>query len=192
MNNEVKDFFNKISDNWTNEEDDINIINYLIHESGIKENERVLDVGCGKGVITPYLYNVTKREVIAIDIADKMIDGALNKYRGNPNYKFICGDFLDYQFDSLFDSVVIYNAYPHFLDVEKLRDKAYDVLDKGGKLIIMHSIGRKTLQKHHENVMNISRNIDEAEIEAMNFYPKFKLIKSVDKEDRYLIVLEKV
>ena len=189
--NNVKDFFNSISDSWDNLEDDFNIINGLLDIVGIKEGSSVLDVACGKGVITPLLYERSKKEVIAIDISDKMIDGAIEKYKDNPNYHFICGDFLDYNFDRLFDYVVIYNAYPHFLDEKLLKEKAYEALNKNGKLVIMHSLGRKKLEEHHSNVMNISRIIDSAPSEANKYSDCFKVIKTIDEENRYLIVLEK-
>ena len=189
--NEVRDFFNAISDCWNNLEDDFNIINGLLDIIDIKKESMVLDVACGKGVITPLLYERSKKEVIAIDISDKMIAGAIEKYHNNPNYHFICGDFLGYNFDKTFDYVIIYNAYPHFLDVELLKEKAYKVLNEKGKLVIMHSLGRKRLNEHHSNVMNISRIIDSALLEANKYSDLFRVVKTIDEENRYLIVLEK-
>ena len=188
----IKKFFNDISDNWTNEDDNISLIRELIKLSPINEGDDVLDVGCGKGIITPYLYEVTKSKVVAIDIADKMIEGALSKYQGNPNYEFICDDFISHSFKKQFDVIVVYNAYPHFLDVAAFNNKARSILKKSGYLVIMHGLGRELLARHHKNVMDISRLIDSPNKESELFKDDFKLVKSLDEEDRYLMVLEKV
>ena len=191
-NEEIRDFFNNISDSWDNLDDDISLINELLKETKIKENDDVLDVGCGKGIITPFLYGITKKQVTAIDIADKMIEGAKEKHPEKAKYNFICGDFLEYRFDKTFDYVVIYNAYPHFLDKEKLKNKAYDVLNNNGKLVIMHSIGRNKLNEHHHNVMNISVRLESVDKEVNKFSDKFVSIKTIDTDDRYLIIVKKV
>lgn len=187
----VKEFFDSISDSWDNAADDFNIIDNLLEEVDIKEGMNVLDVACGKGVITPRLYDLSKKKVLAIDISPKMIEGAKKKYDKNKNYEFICGDFLKYPFKKRFDYVIIYNAYPHFLDEEKLKNKAYEVLCDKGKLVIMHSLGRKKLNEHHSSVLMISRLVDSADNEAMKYSDKFNVVKTIDEDDRYLIILEK-
>ena len=187
----IKKYFNDISDNWTNESDDINLIRELIKASPIKKGDSVLDIGCGKGILTPYLYEVTKKKVIAIDIADKMIEGAKIKYNENSNYEFICDDFLVHDFNELFDALVVYNAYPHFLDVVAFNNKASKLLKNKGYLILMHSLGREKLNMHHHNVMEISRILEEPKKEFEYFKSDFALIKSLDMENCYLMVLEK-
>ena len=191
MNEKIKDFFNIISDDWDNSFDDYNVINDLLDEVDIKKGSIILDAGCGKGVITPLLQHRSNNKVIAIDIADKMIDGAIKKYGDNPNYDFICGDYYDYKFDIKFDYIVMYNCYPHFLDVEKLELKTYDILNDNGLFVIMHSLGRSELEKHHKNVFDISRSLLPAKEEGSLYKKHFDVIKTIDEDKRYLIVLKR-
>ena len=190
MNDKVKDFFNMISDNWCPDYDE-ELLRSLFLETKMEEGKKALDVGCGMGIITPLLYDITREKVTAIDIADKMIDGALIKYNGNPHYKFICGDYYEYEFNEKYDYVVMYNCYPHFLDIKKLELKSYDILNDNGLLIIMHSLGREMLKKHHEHIYDISRELLPASDEAKLYINHFDIIKTIDEDDRYLIVLRK-
>ena len=190
MNDKIKDFFNSISFNW-NPDYNHEKLKSLFAEVQMERGKKALDVGCGMGIITPLLYDLTNEEVTAIDIADKMIDGALVKYRDNKHYKFICGDYYEYEFNEKYDYVVMYNCYPHFLDVKNLELKTYDVLNDNGLFIIMHSLGRIELKKHHENVKEISRELLIAEDEARFYLNHFDVIKTIDEDDRYLIVLKK-
>ena len=64
MNNPVKDFFESIADHWDNKNDNREIIEELFKEIDIKENEDVLDLGCGKGIVTPFIYKYTNKKVI--------------------------------------------------------------------------------------------------------------------------------
>lgn len=191
MNNEIKDFFNQISDNWDNSKDNFTIIKELFDEIDIKDNDKVLDLGCGKGVITPLLYEKSKTKVIAIDISEKMIEGAKGKYPDDSKYEFICDDFYIHQFDHNFDLIVVYNAYPHFLDIRSFVNKCNEILNDDGKLVIMHSLSRERLTNHHQNITKISRNILEPLEESKPYLHNFKLDKWIDSDDRYLMVLKK-
>ena len=66
--NKIKEFFNNIADEWTNDLDDINKIESLLDELHINKGDSVLDVGCGKGIITPLLNKRSQNRVIAMDI----------------------------------------------------------------------------------------------------------------------------
>lgn len=190
MNEKVKEFFNSISDNW-NPDYDEELVKSLIKATNIKKGDYVLDVGCGKGIITSLLNEVTGVEVTAIDIADKMIEGANNKYQDNDNLVFICGDYYNYEFDKKFDCVMMYNCYPHFLDIRKLGLKTYDVLKDGGTFVIMHSLGRLELAEHHSSVMDISRSLLPAKDEGALYNKYFDVVKTIDEDNSYLIVLKK-
>ena len=101
-------------------------------------------------------------------------------------------DFLDMQEDEIFDFVVIYNAYHHFLNVDALSKKASNVLKKGGKLVIAHSIGRSSLNSHHkQHANNVSRPIDSPQQEAAIFANLFDVAIAEEDSNHYLLVLTK-
>ena len=192
MENKVRDFFDSIAGQWTNELDDVNKIKCLIDLLGIGRGDDVLDVGCGKGIITPFLQEKSQKQVIAVDLSQNMIDGAKSIYNDESKYKFICKDFLDGDYESRFDYIVIFNAYPHFLDVERLRDTAYKALKPNGHFAIIHSLSKEELNTHHkQHAMKVSRPLESAENEAKKFDSKFRIEKTLDEKDRYLIILSK-
>ena len=192
MNN-IKAFFNDIAKYWDNAEDDISRISTLLDELNIKNGDMVLDVGCGKGIITPILHDKSQSKVLAIDISEEMIKGAIEAHKDNDQLEFICGDFLETGFNNKFDYIVIFNAYPHFMDTAKLNDAVYKALRKGGRFAIVHSIGRAELNTHHkQHAMGVSRPLEEASIEAKKFEAKFKIEKCLENANSYLIVLQKI
>ena len=193
MTNPIKEFFESIADNWDNKNDDRNIIEELFKLIDLKENEDVLDLGCGKGIITPYIYQYTHKLVMGIDLSEKRIEGAKKNNPDSNKYNYICGDFFDYEFNQKFDKIIIFNAFPHFLDKEALARKANEILKPKGSLIIMHNLGKERLNNHHnEKAPTISCGLRTPIEEANDLKNYFKLIKSIDEADRYLMVLKKV
>ena len=187
----VKEFFDNLAESWTND-NDFKKVNNLLDLCDIRKGYQVLDIGCGKGVITPLLQERTKVLVDAIDLSDNMINEAKKINSDKSKYNFIRGDFTEYDFDKLYDLAIIFNAYPHFLNVEKVVEKANSILKKNGKFIIMHDFKKEELNSHHKaHAMGVSRMLEDGNSEA-NKYAKYFNIKLVeDNNDHYLIILEK-
>ena len=192
MTNEVKEFFDSIADSWTNDDNNYETIDYLFSLIDIKNDDDVLDLGCGKGVITPMIYKHTNKKVIGMDLSPKMIEYAKIINNDIDKYEFIASDFFDYNFNQKFDKIIIFNAFPHFLDRTLLAKRANDNLKEEGRLIIMHDLGRKSLNNHHkQKASKISLGLDLPEAEYKSFSSYFKLIKAIDADDKYLMILEK-
>ena len=193
MNNNVKDFFNSIADKWNNDDNNFDVINYLFSLIDIKKNEDVIDLGCGKGVITPIIYKYTNKQVLGIDLSNKMIDYAKKINSDINKYKYVCADFMDYNFNQKFNKIIIFNAYPHFLDKEALASKCFDTLKDGGILVIMHDLGKDKLNSfHHEHANKISNGLLAPNEEYLSFKDKFILDKYLDENDKYLMILRKI
>lgn len=105
--------------------------------------ETCLDIGCGKGELS-YMLSQKSRNVIAVDLADKMIEKARVLYPSS-NIKYVCGNILDMKFDSDSLDVIITTATAHHLPYEWLLCFAKDKLKKGGRLIILDLAQAKTL-----------------------------------------------
>ena len=192
--NKIKEFFESIADDWNNSKDDLEKIDELLFkEININENEDILDLGCGKGIITNLIYKYSNKKIIGIDLSEKMIQGAKEKNNDNSKYEYICGDYINYCFNQKFDKIIIFNAYPHFLDKDALALKAYNDLKEDGYLIVMHNLGKDKLNSyHHDHADKISSGLmaPKEEAKALNKY--FKLVKFIDEENRYLMVLKRL
>ena len=194
MNNNVKEFFDRLAPSWPNDHN-INFIESLIDKIEIKEGNRILDLGCGKGAITDLLYNKSKNKVIAIDISPKMIEGAkeiqaLNSNKDN--FEFICLDFYKYNLNYKFDVIVVFDAYPHFLDVDEFVIICNKILNENGKIAIIHDLSRKELNEiHYNGAIEVSRLLSSPLEEAKKFNVFFTNIYNYEDDKCYVLILEK-
>lgn len=162
----------------------------LIGRLHVLKGERVLDVACGTGIITGLLAEASGAKVTAIDIAPKMIEKAREKYAGRDDVEFVCGDFLEFAGEQRnFDYVVIFNAYPHFLDPAALSTALATVLAPGGRFAILHSHSRAWLTDHHNKVApGISRVLGPVDQESRYFTKDFTILAAEESAEHYLII----
>lgn len=190
MKNDVSKFFDSLAPHW--DEGITSPPLDLLLSSGIKKGNKVLDVACGTGIITPVLHSLCERDVLGIDISPKMIEIAKANHRDEKGVRFLCEDFAEFKGDGDYDLVVIYNAFPHFVDLNALKKALLRTLKKGGKAAILHSLSRKQLGHHHEGLgPSISRTIASPLDEARFFYPEFSLVLAKESDHDYRLVLEK-
>lgn len=109
----------------------------------VPENAEIsLEIGCGKGELS-YMLSLKSENVIAVDLADKMIEKAKTLFP-NDNISYICGNILDMKFaDNSLDAIVT-AATAHHLPYEWLLCFAKEKLKKGGKLVILDIVNAKT------------------------------------------------
>ena len=188
--NKVKAFFDERADNWNDyQTETLNDLKSLLALVPLKKGMRVLDLACGTGIISELLQSITESKVTAIDISDNMIKNAVTDHAG-ADIDFKVANFYEYK-DEPFDAIVCFNAYPHFLDVEGFVNKAHSLLKKDGYLIILHSMGRVCLDKHHTAfAANVSRHLKSPKDEYVSYKDKFMLEKETDTDDKYLMLLK--
>lgn len=161
----VAEFFDRCAPWWDadmvrNEQ----IITAILNNGGIRKGVSVLDVACGTGVLFPdYLDRGAK--VTAIDISPEMAKLAAAKY---PQVKVLCGDVEEAKFEEQFDCVMVYNAFPHFPDPEKLIQVLAGLVKPGGKLSVAHGMSRAALTDHHKRATAVSIDLlHERELAAL-------------------------
>ncbi len=121
-------------------ENEIN--NRLIELLEIKACHKILDIGCGTGVITrkiaDHLCAATGGFAMGIDAAGMMIQGAREKREGSTcRFEVAAAENLPFENES-FDSVISTLFFHHIqLDLKKKAfSEAFRVLKPGGKFII--------------------------------------------------------
>ena len=118
---DVIEFFDRYAAQWDADQIPKDaIINRILDNANIGEGLDVLDVACGTGVLFPFYLERKVRTVTGIDISHEMAKLAAQKHEGIENIRVICGDVEETRFDKQFDSVMVYNAFPHFPDPERL------------------------------------------------------------------------
>ena len=96
---------------------------------------KILDLGAGTGLLTQYLFNKYSHGCFTlIDISQEMLNHARDRFDGQPNFRYIHGDYLKADFDDSFDIVVSSLSIHHLEDNEKkiLYSKVYEILNDGG------------------------------------------------------------
>lgn len=146
---EVIDFFNNHAAQWDarmirNEE----VIDRILTNAQVDKGKEILDVACGTGVLIPDYLARKVKSVTAIDISPEMVKIAKKKF-GQDNVQIICGDVETTAFDQKFDCIVVYNAFPHFGEQEKLIKILSALLKEGGTLTIAHGMSREQINQHH-------------------------------------------
>lgn len=189
---EVIEFFDSQAPVWDAEmiKDD-RIVNIILDNAGIKKGTRVLDVACGTGVLFPDLLE-RGALVTGIDISAEMIKIAKTKFR-DKKIKIICGDVECMESEELFDSVVVYNAFPHFSDPEKLIDELAALTKPGGYLTVAHGMSRDKIDAHHNgSARRISNGLMPAEELADLFRKYFEITVIVSDDKMYQVCGRKI
>ena len=180
-----REFFNELSKTWDSTNTASTSVlfdNLLIHEG-----DKVLDVACGTGVLSKGIYERSKCHVVGIDISDEMLKKAKINNEG-VDVEYINESFYDYSSDG-YDIIIIYNALPHFIDLETFKAAVYRNLKNDGKFIICHSLSREELNKHHSPLTkDISRDLVEVEKEA-EFFNDLFIIDKAQEDDKSFIIL---
>lgn len=188
MNENIKTFFDSIAVDYTHNESPL--IDDLLDSLFIEKSHRLLDLGCGKGIISSKLAKKSGGEVIGLDISSEMIKYA-KESTTNSKVKFINGDFYEFN-DSPFDAIICFDAFPHFIDVDGFAKKANELLNKDGLLAILHDIGRPTLNTHHkQHALKVSRVLKEPSEEVKPLLKYFKPIELSESDNYYKIILIK-
>ena len=118
---DVIEFFDSRSSSWDKEmETDDYKMNQILDAAQIESGKSVLDIACGTGVMIDYYIKRNVSDVTGVDISSKMIEIAENKFKKYDNINFICCDAETYRFNQKYDSIMVFNAFPHFVNPKAL------------------------------------------------------------------------
>ncbi len=141
-------FFDRLAPQW--DADMIRsdeIIGSILENAGVTPGVSVLDVACGTGVLFPDYFSRGIKDLTAIDISPEMVRLCREKF---PQTTVVCGDVEEFDFGRRFDRIMIYNAFPHFPEPERLIQRLSGLLNPGGTLTVAHGMSRAQIDHHHE------------------------------------------
>ena len=184
---EIAEFFDRCAPWW--DEDMIRnevIITAILDNCGIKDGMDVLDVACGTGVLFPDYLKRGVESVTGIDISPEMAKIAAEKF---PEVKVICGDVEETDLGRQFDAVMVYNAFPHFPDPEKLIRVLSGLLAPGGRLTVAHGMSRERMDRHHQGAASAVsiRLLHEDDLAAIMARCGLQVDAKVSDEEKYLV-----
>lgn len=184
----VAAFFDHMAPGWDVRQitDDAKI-NLILDIAGVKAHSVVLDVACGTGVLFPYFLARNAGHVIGVDISPQMALIASQKHR-DPRLEVICGDIETVPVHRLCDCCVIYNAFPHFEDPQRLIARLLQWLRPDARLTIAHSMSLEALHKHHAGrARHVSREMLSPDEMAEILAPWFTVDTKISDHEKYIV-----
>jgi len=136
----------------------------------ISPRKQILDIGCGAGHLSDFLYK-NGMTVISIDFSQHMIISTKNNY-SHLNPIIMSAEKLGFK-DKSFDVVISYDLIEHLYDVKSHLKEVRRILKRGGFYII------KTPNKHIERLYNIFKHPDNKYRKA--FHPSLQSHLSLNK-----------
>ena len=181
---EVIRFFDRLAPGWDEEmirSDEI--VSTILDNACVSAGKDILDVATGTGVLIPDYLKRQVSSVTAIDISPKMVEIAKEKFP-QENVTILCGDVEETEFGRLFDCVVVYNAFPHFPEPERLVARLASLLKPGGTLTVAHGMSREKIDAHHRGTARrVSNGLMSAE-ELSAIFAGHLTVSTVISDDR--------
>ena len=147
---EVIQFFDRAAPTWDAELIvSPPVVEKILDAARVTPGKTILDVACGTGVLLPRYLERRAASVTAIDISPEMARLCAEKFP-DPSVEVLCGDAETYPFAHTFDCVMVYNAFPHFPDPERLIGRLSALVSPGGTLTIAHGMPRSEIDRRHE------------------------------------------
>ena len=185
---DVIEFFDQMAATWDDDQiRDMDKINAILDYAGVKAGVDVLDVACGTGVLIPDYLDRGVKKVTVVDISSEMIRIAKSKFDDN-RVAFFCSDIEEFRLPDLYDTCMIYNAFPHFVNPASLIKCLCDKLRVGGRLTIAHSMSRKQLDSHHSGAAKkVSMGLMHEDELAKLFEGFFDVDVKVSNDQMYVV-----
>lgn len=186
---DVIEFFDRYAPTW--DADQIpkdKIINRILDNAGVGEGQEILDVACGTGILFPFYLERKVASVTGIDISHEMAKLAQQKHAQYENIQVICGDVEETRFGKQFDNVMVYNAFPHFPEPERLIATLASLTKEGGRLTIAHGASREQIDNHHSGAASkVSNGLMYADEVKALFDPYFEVDILISSQEMYQV-----
>jgi ubiquinone/menaquinone biosynthesis C-methylase UbiE len=193
------EFFNGLADEWDSmfepaPEEQLLAIASL---AKLKKSARVLDAGCGTGIMIPALMRFVGEngKIYALDPAEMMLKKLRSKFRQKA-VETRCETLEDCTIPSgSLDAVVCFSCFPHIADKPKAVANAARMLKKGGIMAIAHMSSRNEINEYHSRCSKTVKNDllpADAEMKDMLNQAGLKVESFRDEKGRYEVVAVKL
>ena len=187
-NRNIEQYFNQQAEHWDDHSHkDTQKMKEILDICDLHSGQKLLDVGCGTGILFPYLLAYEPNCLVGVDISKAMAEKARSKFK-DERLVVLNEDFYNL-IPYGFDTVILFNAYPHFFDKPGLAKKLFSVLNVGGRFIIAHDKGKDKINSVHirKNVSKYSIPLLAAKDEWSCFDSLFTFNRSIDNGEQYII-----
>lgn len=146
-----KKFFDEHADSWDRNwpPEKLHRIEELVESLNIREGMTVIDVGCGQGILEPYLRKAVgpKGRIVAVDPSAPMLSHVPE--RDAETWQLLARAECMPLMPDWADMVICFSAFPHVEDKKAAAVEFRRVLKSGGQALILHIDGREKLDRMH-------------------------------------------
>jgi ubiquinone/menaquinone biosynthesis C-methylase UbiE len=136
----------------------IKIVEKLLGQIDLSDVKKVLEAGCGIGVLASYLAGKYKWEVTGIDLDSEQIERAKKDYTENEHLRFLEADTTELPFeDNEFDMVLSFDVLHHIPCWDKAVEEISRVLKQKGFYILedLSTSNSKILKRLFKNYFGV-------------------------------------
>jgi len=166
----------------------------LMQKLDIPRGARIIDIGCGTGILTRKLRSLTGREgaVFSCDFSLEMLTVAREKH----DFPYVCADAHHLPFTrESFDYAICFSCYPHFDDKKAVLEEINRILRRQGTLVIAHICHSKKLSRIHRRAGGAVKHDKLPSEQVMRKQVKnagYSLLELNDNEEFYLLRARKL
>jgi ubiquinone/menaquinone biosynthesis C-methylase UbiE len=147
----------------------IQIVERVFSQIDLGSVKRVLEVGCGIGVLSSYLAEKHDWEVIGVDVDSEQIERAKNGHRESKYLKFLEADATGLPFgDGGFDLVLSVDVLHHIPNRNKAFDEMSRVLKSNGFCVLVDMALPKIFGKYSIPVDGIIDHMERNTLEIIH------------------------
>ncbi|NCB22760.1 MAG: class I SAM-dependent methyltransferase [Deltaproteobacteria bacterium] len=153
-NTSVNDFFDTLADGWEARNyppEKLEQVDELIKSLPLAKAADILDVGCGEGVLQPFLrkYAPADTKFMALDPSSAMLQNLSSRF---PHVHTLqaCAEAIPLP-DASVDMVICFSAFPHIADKSLAAKEFFRVLRPQGRAYVLHIDGREKLNLLHDS-----------------------------------------
>jgi ubiquinone/menaquinone biosynthesis C-methylase UbiE len=158
----------------------------------------ILDVGCGTGVLVPFLLPIIGDggRYLGIDVSDGMIELARRKF-SDPRVAFANEDIYEFEGGAAaYDLSIVFSAFPHLHDKQAALAAFARLTKPGGRLCIMHVESSRAINAYHrdrvkDEVLRADHLPTIDELSALVDPREWSALEAEDGEGLYLLLLER-
>jgi len=188
----TRNYFNSLAAEWHEyEHEEKQKIYELLSKLDLEQDHVILDMGCGTGVLFPFLTQLTmgQAKIFAIDFAQAMAQKAIKNKNQSPD--IVCGNvqYLPFR-PNMFHRIIAFHIFPHIHHKILALKECRRVLKPTGELGIIHLHGSEKTNSFHAQIgENVKHHTLPAAEQMCHLLQRenFNVKKSIDRSEEYFI-----
>lgn len=191
-----KDFFNNSAKEWDIKELPQNLlrIDNIFEEYDINPTGKILDVGCGTGILVPVLLSRSEPPftIFELDFSLEMLRENHAKNLKRSHLNFINGNALKTPVpDQTFQWIIALAVLPHLGDSLDAIHEWSRIISPGGTLVLLHLMNSQELNEFHAQLDGIVKHDRLAPVtELANLFSENGWVIELKKEQKELYLLK--